>query len=356
MEQKTEFPLVKIKVEGLDTKFDLTDPASRKEYFEAKAGEEIAKLREYLKDNTFIAYLLGKKNSGKGTYTKLMKEIFGEKIAHISVGDVVRSVHEDMEDESKKQELISYLHENYRGYISVEQAIDALLGRDTKTLLPTEFIMALVKREIDKMPKQALFLDGFPREMDQINYAMYFRNLIDYREDPDVFVAISIPTDVIDQRIKTRVICPKCKTPRSLKLFATKEVGYDEVQDAYYLKCDNPECGGERMVGKEGDELGIENIRDRLELDDKLINKILTLHGVPKVLLRNAIPVGKADGLIDEYEKTPEYYYEKNAEGKVEVKEKPLVVKDDDGTDSYSLLAPPVVVSLVKQLAKALNL
>ncbi|MFA6422703.1 MAG: nucleoside monophosphate kinase [Candidatus Buchananbacteria bacterium] len=357
MEQKVEFPLIKIKVDGLNTKFDLTDPESRKEYFEAKAGEEIKKLKDYLENNTFIAYLLGKKNSGKGTYTKLMAEIFGkEKIGHISVGDIVRSVHIDMEDESKKTELLEYLKQHYRGYISVDQAIDALLGRDTKTLLPTEFIMALVKREIDKMPKKALFIDGFPREMDQISYAMYFRNLIDYRQDPDLFVAISIPTDVIDQRIKTRVICPKCKTPRSLKLFATKEVGYDENQKAFYLKCDNPECGGERMVGKEGDELGIENIRERLELDDKLIAKILTLHGIPKVLLRNAVPVDKADDLIDDYEKTPEYYYELDENGQAQVKEKPLVVKDDDGNDSYSLLAPPVAVSMIKQLVQSLGL
>ena len=33
-------------------------------------------------------------------------------------------------------------------------------------------------------------------------------------------------------------------------------------------------------------------------------------------------------------------------------KEKPWIIKDDDGVDAHSLLAPPVAVSLVKQLAK----
>ena len=357
MPTQSDFPITKTKVEGLTTKFNLSDPASRKEYFEAKAGEEIKKLKDYFENNTFIAYLLGKKNSGKGTYTKLMGEIFGfDKLAHISIGDLVRAVHLDMEDESKKQELIDYLKANYRGYISVDDAINALLGRDTKTLLPTEFILALLKQQIDKMPKKTLFIDGFPRDLDQISYSLFFRDLINYRQDPDIFVAISIPESVIDDRMKTRVVCPVCKTPRSLKLFATKKIGFDEGQNQYYLICDNEACGGARMVGKEGDDQGIEAIRDRLELDEKLINKILTLHGVPKVLLRNAIPVDQAAASVDEYELTPEYYYEKDENGIVVAKEKPYQIKDDEGIDSYSLLAPPVVVAMIKQLVQALGL
>jgi adenylate kinase family enzyme len=351
------FPLVSIKVPGVDEKFDLSDLAKRQEYFEAKAGPEIKKLKEFFKGNTFIAYMLGKKNSGKGTYTKMLMEVFGaDKIAHISIGDLVRAIHIDMEDEAKKTELIAYLKENYRGYISVEQAIDALLGRDTKTLLPTEFIMALLKREIDKMPKKALFIDGFPRDLDQVSYSLFFRNLIDYRSDPDIFVAIQIPEAVIDERMKTRVVCPICKTPRSLKLLATKHVGYDESSSQYYLMCDNDACNKAKMVGKEGDELGIEAIRDRLELDEKLIQKILELQGVPKVLLRNAVPVAEASNLVDGYELTPEYYYERQADGSIVTKEKPWTIKDDEGVESYSLMAPAVVVSFIKQLAGALGL
>ncbi len=355
---KTDFPLVSIKVPGLDKKFDLSDPVTRLQYFEAKAGPEIAKLKEFFKNNnTFIAYMLGKKNSGKGTYTKMLMEVFGaDKIAHISIGDLVRMVHTDMADETKKAELLAYLKENYRGYISVEQAIDALLGRDTKTLLPTEFIMALLKREIDQMPKKALFIDGFPRDLDQVSYSLYFRNLIDYRSDPDIFVAIQIPEAVIDERMKNRVVCPICKAPRSPKLLTTKFVGYDEETGQYYLMCDNPACNKARMVGKEGDELGIEAIRDRLELDEKLIQKILELQGVPKVLLRNAVPVAEADKLVDTYETTPEYSYERHADGSIETKEKPWTIKDDEGLESYSLMAPAVVVSFIKQLAGVLGL
>lgn len=359
MKYEKEFPLFKSKVEGVEEKFDLSDIESRKRYFESKAGDEIKKLKAYFDEgNTFIAYMLGKKNSGKGTYTKLLMELFGkDKIEHISVGDIVRSVYQDIQNEDKKNELIEYLKENYRGYMSAEDALDAFLGKTQDKLLPTEFILALVKREIDKLDKKTLFLDGFPRDLDQVSYSLYFRDLINYREDNDIFVLIDIPESVIDARMKTRVVCPKCHTPRNPKLFTTKEVGYDKGKDEFFLRCDNPECGGERMSGKEGDDMGIESIRKRLELDDELAEKVFSLHGIPKILLRNAIPVDKAGSYADDYEITPEYYYQNNEKtGKVETKERPWIINDDEGVEVHSMQAPLVALTLIKQLVKVLGL
>jgi len=353
---RNDFPLslYQTKVEGLEKKFNLMNPEERQEYFQAKVGREITALKEYFGGNTFIAYWLGKKNSGKGTYSKLMMEIFGkEKITHISVGDIVRRLSEDLNDPVKKEELLKYLSEHYRGYISIDDAIQAFLSRDTKSLLPNEFILTLVKREIDLSPRKIIFIDGFPRNLDQVSYSLYFRSLIDYRQDPDIFIAIDIPENVIDERMKYRVVCPICQTPRSLKLLATPEVGYDTDQKQFYLKCDNPECNKARMVAKEGDNLGIEAIRERLEMDDTLIRKVFSIHGVSKILLRNSIPVNEADKLIDDYEITPSYEYKLNGE-QVEVMETPYVVKDDEGIGSYSLMAPAVVISLVKQLYSVL--
>lgn len=350
-----DFSLFKTKVEGVTKKFNLSDPQERKEYFEAKAGAEIKKLKQFLEKNTFIAYMLGKKNSGKGTYSKLMKEVFGEdKFSHISVGDIVRDVHSSLADETKKKELMDYLAKNYRGYISTDEAVEALLGRDTKTLLPSEFILALIKMEIAKMPKKSLFIDGFPRELDQVSYSLFFKELIDAREDRDIFVAIDIPEAVIDERMKYRVICPVCHTPRNLKLFATNQIGYDAAKKEFYLICDNPTCNNARMVGKEGDELGIETIRERLELDEKLIERVFSLHGIPKILLRNSVPIDIAKDYIDDYELTPQYSYEPEADGKVKILEKPWIVKNDEGIDVYSLLAPPVALALIKQLSNIL--
>ena len=352
-----EFPIFKTKIDS-SKKFDLTDFEQRQAYFDFKAGEEIKKLREYLKKNTFIAYLLGKKNSGKGTYAKMFKEVVDkDRIEHFSIGDMVRKFDEVIQDKKKRKELISFLEKNYRGFASLEEIIKSLEKRSTKTLLSSELILALVKKEIAKKGRKTFFIDGFPRDLGQVSYSLFFRDLIDYREDPDVFVLIDVPEAVIDERIKHRVICPLCQTSRSLNLFPTKKVEYDKKEKKFHLICDNSECRGARMVQKEGDALGIEPIKERLKTDEKLIKQAFSLYGIPKVLLRNSVPVNKAKEFVDDYEITPEYSYEldKNS-GEVKIVEKPWQVLDDNGVPCYSLMPPPVVVSLIKQITKSLKI
>jgi adenylate kinase family enzyme len=353
-----EFPIIGTRIKSLTKKFDLNSPAGRKKYFEAKVGDEIKQIKKYLKNNTFIAYLLGKKNSGKGTYTKIMTEIFGEdKIAHLSVGDVVRGVHNDIETSKGKKLLNEYLSKNYRGYISIEKGMEAILNRSQdKVSVPTELLLSLVKREIDKHFGKVIFLDGFPRTMDQVSYSLYFRDLINYRDDPDLFILIDIPESVIEARMLGRVVCPKCKIPRHPKLFVTSKIEYDAELKEFYLLCDNPNCKGARMVGKEGDEAGLESIRARLNQDEDLIRTSFDLHGVPKILLRNHVPVSSALKQFDTYELTPEYSFSLEKSGEVKVHEKEWVVKDDNGVDCHSLLAPTVVVSMIKQLVEVLDL
>ncbi len=349
-----EFPLFKTRVED-SPNFDLTDPDQRRAYFELKAGDEIKKIKEYLESNSFIAYFLGKKNSGKGTYAKMFREIFGQdKIAHISIGDMVRGVDKELQDPEKKEELVKFLEENYRGFDPLDKIIESLESRSTSKLLSSELILALAKREISRLGKKSIFIDGFPRDLDQISYSLFFRDLVDYRQDPDILVLIDVPEPVIDERIKHRVICPLCNTSRSLKLLPTRKVEHED--DKFYLFCDSSECTGSRMVPKEGDELGIEPIKDRLALDEKLIKRAFSLYGIPKVLLRNSVPKDKADELLNDYEITPEYDYELQDNGEIKIIEKPWEVPDDNGVASYSLMPPPVVVSLIKQLAESLGL
>lgn len=358
------FPIFKTKIEGLDKKFDLTDAKSRQEYFAYKAGSEIEKLREYLKHNTFIVYLLGKKNSGKGTYSKMLKEIVDpSRIEHLSIGDMIRSFDEVLRDEAKKKELTEFLNKKYRGPMSVADIIEAMEQRSTKTLLPSELILALVEREITKLGRKAIFIDGFPRDLDQVSYSLFFKHLVAYREDPDIFVLISVPTNVIDERIKYRVICPACQTSRNLKLLPTKNAGYDKEKKEFYLICDNSSCPSlkegkpARMVTKEGDELGIEPIKERLVKDETLMDQICKMHGINKVFLRNSISAADAKTSYNDYEITPEYAYEfDEATQKIIIKEKPWQVRDDEGIFSNSLMPPPVVVSLIKQLVKSLSL
>jgi len=355
---KQQFPIFKTKIEKTRKDFDLTDPEEQKKYFRLKAGKEIKKLRDYLKEDSFIVYLLGKKNSGKGTYSKMFARIvWPEKVEHFSIGDMIRRVDEELTNPKKKKDLIKFLEKNYRGRFSLDEIIHDLENRDTITLRPTELILSLVKREIEKKERKALFIDGFPRDLDQISYSLFFRDLIGYREDPDIFVLIDVPETVIDARIRSRVICPRCKTPRNLRLLPTNKIGYDGEKNEFYLMCDHPKCKGQRMVSKEGDKLGIKPIQERLQTDEKLIERAFSLYGIPKVLLRNSVPVEKAKDFIDHYEITSEYsYYRDEKTGEVETITKPWIVADDRGVSSYSLLPPPVVVSLIKQMVDVLNL
>ena len=351
-----QFPIFKTKIKGLEKKFNFLNPQEEREYFQAKAGKEIRQLRDYLENHTFIAYLLGKKNAGKGTYSQMFGRIVAPgKIKHLSVGDMIRDVDKELKDEEKRGELFRFLEKNYRGRKSLEEIIESLEKRSTKTLLPTELILTLLKREISLEKKRTLFIDGFPRDLDQVSFSLFFRDLIGYRDDRDVFILIDLPESVIDERIRWRRICPICHKSRNLKLLPTPEVGYDTQKKEFYLMCDNPSCHKVRMVKKEGDELGVQPIKARLEQDEVLMQEAFSLYGIPKVLLRNSIPVEKAKEFVDDYEITPEYVFHwQEKENKVEVEEKPFIVKDDNGIPSYSLLAQPVVVSLIKQLAKIL--
>ncbi len=361
------FPIFNTKTEGVTPPFNLSDPHDRRKYFDAKAGKEIEQLRNYLnKGKTFVAYLLGKKNSGKGTYSKLFMEAVGpsttsgqdgEHVGHISVGDIVRDVHAGLSSPEERKALTDFLAKEYRGFHTLEETIDLIEGRNQSTLISTELILALLKYEISKRPRQALFIDGFPRGMDQVNYSLFLKDLLGYREDPDFFVFIDVAEAVIDERIKTRVICPICKTPRSIKLAMTREVGYDDATQSFYLICDNPSCNRARMVPKEGDELGIEPIRARLETDDAIFRQLLTLTGIPKIFLRNSVPVGNAKEYIDDYEATPAYSFELDPVTKAaKVIESPWIITDDDGVSSYSLLPAAVALALVKQTAQVLGL
>jgi len=351
-----EFPVIGTKVKGLTKKFDLNSPEGRKVYFEAKVGDEISRIKKYLEKNTFVAYMIGKKNSGKGTYSQIFTEIFGaDKIALVSIGDIVRNTGADWEN-FKKSDKFDRLKKLYRGYISFEDACDTLIGRSQSKLLPTEFILALLKLNIEDLKGKTLFIDGLPRELDQVSYSLYFRDLIGYRDDPDMFVLIDIPESVIDERIKYRVVCPNCKNTRNIKLLITNKIGYDKKKNNFYLLCDSPRCtGGFRMEPKEGDNLGIGPIRERLTKDEEILRKAFALHGIPKILLRNHVAEAESLKYFDEYEITPEYSFRLKG-NEVEVVEKPWTVKDDNGTPSVSLLSAPVVVSLLKQMVEALGL
>ena len=110
------------------------------------------------------------------------------------------------------------------------------------------------------------------------------------------------------------------------------------------------------MEKKEGDNLGLEPIRERLTKDEEILKSVFSLHGIAKILLRNHVGVSQASKYFDEYELTPEYVFKWDEKArKVKVEEKSWIFKDDNGVESFSLLAPAVVVSMIKQLVEVLE-
>ena len=107
------FPLFKTKSPKGSPSFVLDDPLERRQYFDFKADREIEKLRDYLRKNSFVCFLVGPKNSGKGTYSKLFAEAVGPRYTrHISVGDVVRDAHKLLGGKKKDKELLEFLKKN----------------------------------------------------------------------------------------------------------------------------------------------------------------------------------------------------------------------------------------------------
>lgn len=351
-----DFPIYTTKNPSVTKKFDLNTPAGRFEYFNAKLGKEIEEIKTYLDSNTFVAYMLAKKSAGKGTYSKLFQEIIGtNRVETISIGDLVRETNQILEsdDAYAKNELIKYIEKNYRGYIPTQDALNQILSRTSdKISIPTELILVLIKRKIENSNK-AFFIDGFPRTADQISYSLYFREIMRMRNDPDFFIVIDVPDSIIDERIKYRRVCPICNTPRNIKLLPTEKVQYDKTTNQYLLLCDNTKCEGygkSIMIGKEGDEKGIENIRERLQNDQILMQNAVNLHGIPIVKVRNHVPVQQAN-LFDEYEITPEYVYEYDSNSdSVKITEKPWIVNDNQGNPCHSLLPAGAVISMIRQI------
>ncbi|MBI3887602.1 nucleoside monophosphate kinase [Candidatus Microgenomates bacterium] len=284
---------------------DLSTLEDRQKYFLAKAGKEIATLQKYFSKNNLVINMVGKKGSGKGTYTKMFLEALEIEAHHLSIGDLIRT---------------------------------SRLDHTIQKLLPTDTILDLIKRELNTHRDKTVFVDGFPRSIEQVAHAAKFT---------DFFVVIDVPEVVMDQRMKGRTICPVCQTPRDPKLLLTKYLEYESGE--FYLRCDNPPCAKARLVPKEGDKLGIEAIRERLDADQKVMDHLNTLE-VKKINLSASVPIRQKDYYAD-YEIHDIYDLEWDGK-KVTPKAKKWVFKDDNGVGSYTLFPPVVVVRMVKEMMK----
>jgi len=339
--------------QDIDTPLDLTKRADRHQYFHKRLGSDLERFKEIFAKYTFLAYWLAPKSAGKGTYIGLIKEIVGDdKFAQISVGDLVREFQQRY-NAGQQKELEKELAPHYRGFMPLKEAMEATAVPDLQKTMPTEFVLALIKAKIDKLEGKIVFLDGFPRTEDQILYALVMRDLVAYRSDPDFFVLIHIPIQIIDDRFKYRRVCPKCGLSRNIHLLPTEKVEWDTQKNEPILICENPECNNQPLVAKQGDHLGVKGLENRLVKDYNLVQMAQNLHGIPKINLYNAVPADQAKDLVKDYELTPWFEFEyKN--GQVIRSTKPYSVFQDN-KEYYSLLAGPATVQFIRQILEVFD-
>jgi adenylate kinase family enzyme len=349
-----DFPIFNSKALSDGKIYDLHDPAGRKLYFESKLGSKIDELKEFLEHNSFIGYMLARKMAGKGTYAKMLEEILGsEGIAHLSVGEIVRKYHGLFADTSNYQATVDVVQRYYRGFLSLEQAIGSILNRTTeKVSVPTELILALLKVEIASMPKKALLIDGLPRTSDQISYSLFFRDLVNYRDDPDLFILIEVSKELIDARLRHRLVCRDCHTSKNLLFNPSKFVAYDTVNAKYYLICDNNVCSGygkNVLMPKEGDDQGIQAIDERIEQDTELMEMAANLQGIPSIMIRSSVPLSIAHQVLEDYEIQQKINYHITKDDIVKEKTD-WIFKDDKGIECCTMYSATYVLNLFSQL------
>ncbi len=165
--------------------------------------------------------LLGPPGAGKGTQAAKIAERYS--LAHISTGDMLRA----------------------------EIASETPLGKEAKAiidrgeLVPDEIIIGMVANRI-KQPDcvNGFLLDGFPRTIAQAESLLGFSEI-------DRAVCISIPDEMIIDRMAKRRVCPACKRTYSVEPGSRWEQFF----------C--TECGA-RLITRDDDKP--ETVRHRLEV------------------------------------------------------------------------------------------
>lgn len=182
--------------------------------------------------------LMGPPGAGKGTQAELIKAEFP--IPHISTGDMFR-------------EAVSN---------GTELGIEAKRYMDEGKLVPDEVTIGIVKERLAQDDcKEGFLLDGFPRTTVQ---AKALDEVMDeLGKAVEAAINISVPDEVLIERISNRVSCQNCKSVFNLKFNPPKEEG----------KCSK--CGGDLV--QRDDDRG-ETVRKRLEVYNEQTNPLINYY------------------------------------------------------------------------------
>lgn len=187
--------------------------------------------------------LMGPPGAGKGTQAEFMKAEYP--VPHISTGDIFReAVGQGTELGKKAQE-----------YMNAGQ------------LVPDEVTIGIIEERLAREDcARGFLLDGFPRTTVQAE--ALDRVLQKMGRKVEAAINISVPNEVLIERMSGRISCKECKTVYNTSYNPPSEQG----------KCDK--CGGELI--QRSDDRG-ETVRKRLEVYQEQTSPLLDYydkHGV----------------------------------------------------------------------------
>lgn len=161
--------------------------------------------------------LMGAPGSGKGTYAKMLKDIFA--VPHISTGEMFRKAIQDGTELGKlAQSLI-----------------------DKGNFVPDEITNELVKQRIaEEDCKNGFLLDGYPRNLNQAH--AFTEILKELNIDLDAVINLDVADEEIIKRIVNRRMCSKCGAGYNTLTMPPKVEGIcDACNSPLYTRADDNE-------------------------------------------------------------------------------------------------------------------
>jgi adenylate kinase len=132
--------------------------------------------------------ILGPQGSGKGTQAEMLAKKFN--LEHIDMGKFLREV-------AKKDTSIG------REVYEIQNV--------TNTLVPKRILEEVFTIKLNNIPReQGIIFDGFPRNIDQMEY--FEKALEQFGRHTDAVIFITLDVKKTVERISKRRVCEKCKT------------------------------------------------------------------------------------------------------------------------------------------------
>ncbi len=162
--------------------------------------------------------MLGPPGAGKGTYATRLAPKLG--IPTISTGELLRAARQDPE-----------FGETIKKY------------QDSGDLVPDEIVIKILKKRLEQDDaKNGFILDGFPRTLEQAR-------ALETISDIDVVVNLSVPEEILIERLSSRRQCKQCGAIYNLLYLKPKVEGVCDKcgGELYQRDDDKPEAIKERL-------------------------------------------------------------------------------------------------------------